>query len=456
MTQESGRAPGQDRARCAVCHDALGGERHECRGCGTLLHPDCRSGLQGCPTLGCVDQRAPAPRDAPGKATRPRRRWGRWILAGVVLVLLFNPVTLLLVSMRLSFRRIEQNEAALREARVYEPVARRLALYCQSDPALLPKWIDGGWIPPEVARLAPHAWGSVDPQRGHAGIELGGGFYHYGYRLQRDPAASTAEANVWHLLVYRDYEPGEPLFTLQLSPRERLSAEQLAELVITAHDDQIARRPEDPDGYKRKIQSYLQLGKVHEARRAVAEMVTRLPDDWWANVVHALVLAETVGASAGERSLRSWVDREPSFFSWLDLAYYFQLRGEHEKAAEAVLEATRFDANTAWGHGGNSEHRGYTAAKYVYDTGHPAAALRLCEHLRPVTINGRYAKDSLGRLSAAAERAVAGEVTSVGWGGMSPFDPFESSNMADASVDIDALLGREVDRPTYERARRHP
>ena len=38
--------------RCAYCHDA-GGEP-ACRGCGVVLHEECRKELSRCPTLGCV------------------------------------------------------------------------------------------------------------------------------------------------------------------------------------------------------------------------------------------------------------------------------------------------------------------------------------------------------------------------------------------------------------------
>jgi hypothetical protein len=41
--------------RCALCHADLGeAAAARCAGCGTLLHAECRDGLAGCPTLGCV------------------------------------------------------------------------------------------------------------------------------------------------------------------------------------------------------------------------------------------------------------------------------------------------------------------------------------------------------------------------------------------------------------------
>lgn len=363
-------------------------------------------------------------------------------------MLLFNPVSLVFMSVGVHLLHIRMNEAELREPEVYEPVARRLALYCQSAPQHFPKYIQTAWIPPEVARLAPHARGVVETR--YAGLELGGGFYHYGYRLELDPAASTQDANVWHLSVYREYEQGERLFTVRLSPKESLSADELASLVIAGHDEQLDRNPADADAHKRKIQSYLQLGKVALARRACADMAARLPDDWWANVVNALVLVEDQGPAAGEKAMRAWVERRPSYFTYLDLAYFFQLQRLHEKAAEAALEAMR-QTTTALDPPYDAQDRGFTAAKYVYDTGHYDTALRLCDH---ILSNPGHAAESLRRLRYAAERARQGEVTPVDWGSARPFDPFaQSFNLADASVDIDALLGRKLDRPTDEGAR---
>jgi hypothetical protein len=40
--------------RCALCHDALGGEQLACPGCGTRVHASCRKELgRACPSLGC-------------------------------------------------------------------------------------------------------------------------------------------------------------------------------------------------------------------------------------------------------------------------------------------------------------------------------------------------------------------------------------------------------------------
>ena len=47
-------SPNSRQARCAYCHDSVSLENeHRCSGCEVLLHQDCCSQLNECPTLGC-------------------------------------------------------------------------------------------------------------------------------------------------------------------------------------------------------------------------------------------------------------------------------------------------------------------------------------------------------------------------------------------------------------------
>jgi hypothetical protein len=104
-----------------------------------------------------------------------------------------------------------------------------------------------------------------------------------------------------------------------------------------------------------------------------------------------------------------------------------------------VAAAAKYDANVAWGHGGNAEYRGYTVAMDAFRSGEFAAARDLCDTLLPVTINGDFAKPALRALRDAAERGMKGEEPAVpAWSEEIPrFDPFEG-------IDIDRLLGRRL------------
>ncbi len=69
--------------RCAYCHAPGDATTRECAGCGTLLHGECWSLAQVCPTLGCA---RPVPRPRKKPAAR-RLRWERIVLVLTVFVL---------------------------------------------------------------------------------------------------------------------------------------------------------------------------------------------------------------------------------------------------------------------------------------------------------------------------------------------------------------------------------
>ena len=71
----------------------------------------------------------------------------------------------------------------------------------------------------------------------------------------------------------------------------------------------------------------------------------------------------------------------------MDLAYFHQLLGNPGKAAAAMRQSTSYTGNIPWGHGGNAEHRGYTAAMYAYQSGEYETVVQLCDHLLSVKIN---------------------------------------------------------------------
>lgn len=66
--------------RCAACHD-LATHALACPGCGAVLHPDCRTELRSCPTLGCRERAA-----GPGGG-KPRHRRRVALGAGLLVVL---------------------------------------------------------------------------------------------------------------------------------------------------------------------------------------------------------------------------------------------------------------------------------------------------------------------------------------------------------------------------------
>lgn len=325
-------------------------------------------------------------------------------------------------------------ENALGEPRIYGPVAMTFALYCQSDPDLFPQYLGDQWLPEELDRLGG-GWASVSTNGAH--IEMGGGFHHFGYYLQRDSATSGNGTNLWRLSMYSEGSVGRDLTTVSLPIQAGLSPRQVCDRVLAGCDAQIRRWPDNPQRYQDKIEVHLRFGDVSGARRACADMLKALPDDWWAVLVNAL-LREAESPGGGSEFLSRWVKEKEDFFRYLDLAYFHHLLGNRDMSADAVLKAVNFPANDLWGEGGNSEFRGYTAAMCAYRTGHYDAAIRMCDHLLPVRINGNYAKRALRELKQAAQAAKTGRIADVPWDdAVLPFDPF-------ANLDIAELFGRPL------------
>jgi tetratricopeptide (TPR) repeat protein len=327
------------------------------------------------------------------------------ILIGILTLVAISPFGCAILSVFVGMGGIRAMEARLQKPEMYEPVASNLALYCQSDQKLFPGYIGYSWFPPEIRKFG-HGWGSITTNSAH--IEFGGGFYHYGYRLELDPGASTGGTNVWQFFLYGEGSGDKHLTTLAVPATNTLPRDSLLKKVVAGYDERLLTSPKDAAAHQGKIQLLLRFNEIAKARAACKDMLSTMPDDWWAQLVNALVLAEEKSSEQAVQALQTWVQKNPNFFSCLDLAYYHQLRNEPTKAAQAMIKATEYDANTTWGHGGNSEFRGYTAAMYAFENGEYDAVLKLCDKLAKVTINGNYAKTGLQNLRSAAERGKRG------------------------------------------------
>jgi hypothetical protein len=227
-----------------------------------------------------------------------------------------------------------------------------------------------------------------------------------------------------------------------MDPGEKISRDDLVKKVIDGYDRNISRRGESEDAYTGKIQTYLRFDRVKEARQTTKAMVVALPDEWWPVLVNALVISVEATPAQGEDALNGWLKRNENFFSYMDAAYFYQVTHQPKKAADAMLRSTAHTANTEWGHDGNAEYRGYTAAMYAYQSGEYDAVVSLCDHLLKVTINGDYAKAGLRALrdAAATAKLQPNAAPTLTWASeINPFDPFES-------IDIEKLLGRPVPR----------
>lgn len=365
------------------------------------------------------------------------------IALGVLAALALNPIGCFFIGVVLSVGQIRKAESAMRDPKVFEQVAERLALYCQSDQSLFPQYLNYAWLPEDLNAVR-HGWASVSTNYAH--VEMGGGFHHFGYRLKLDIDASSPKTNVWQLHMYSEGSSDRHLKTLHVGAERHFLPDEMLTMVIDGFDAQILRKPHDERAHQGKIQTYLRFDQVDQARDACRSMLKAMPDNWWPVLVNALILAEENSFNQAEEFMLQWVGNRKNFFRYMDLAYFYQLLGNAGKAAEAMRQSTQYTGNVPWGHGGNAEHRGWTAAMFAYEAGEYATVVQLCDHLLKVKINGDYAKPRLREMRMAAIKAeqAPGEAPPLKWAdGLRPFDPFED-------IDIEKLLQRSVPRMTRE------
>lgn len=361
---------------------------------------------------------------------------------GLVALIAVAPFVVIFVNVFLGMRQVHRIEAKLQEPSVFQPVARTLAVYCQSDFSYADH-ADISWLAKELGAMAESTmYLRIEPDAGWVG--MGGGFHHYGYRLNRDLAASKGEVNTWVMSFESEDSPDKVLETFTLPKSQKLTTEEFVQRIVEGHEILIQRAPKNEMLRREFIQTWLQFDRVPEARQECAGILKALPDEWWTVLTNALLLANTQSFEEGEKLIKSWAGRQENFFHYLDLAYFYHLTSHPREAAAALMKATEFDANTAWGEDGNAEYRGYTAAMYAFRAGDYQAAAKLCDHLLKVTINGKFAKVGLEALKSASEAGLGGKASAVTWDrDIRVFDPFEK-------VDIAKLVGHPVPRFTEE------
>lgn len=105
----------------------------------------------------------------------------------------------------------------------------------------------------------------------------GGGFVDsFGYRLYRGPESSDPKVNIWQLYA----DPGGVLLeTFSLPTDARISKDELFKRVMEGYDEVIAITYENLKrrAYRQRIQTYVDFGRMVEARAAYLAMRKAFP-----------------------------------------------------------------------------------------------------------------------------------------------------------------------------------
>lgn len=139
---------------------------------------------------------------------------------------------------------IAKNIKKLNDPAIYHRVGPEVALLCQSLGH--EEWYgvgDDAWIPELLQSLHP---ASVWLMEDYGVVELGGGFYHYGYTLAINQDASSDAQNVWEMHLHNDEFEGAHLMTITLPADARLPDDEFARISSLYHANRVSRHPARP------------------------------------------------------------------------------------------------------------------------------------------------------------------------------------------------------------------
>lgn len=349
----------------------------------------CAAGNDPPPVVGGGRMAAPA---------KKRRRTILWILLGVVLlaVLVLNPIGCAILSVFVGMGQIKATEAKLQKRDVYEPVARRLALYCQSDQSLFPKILSYAWLPDELAKVSE---GHCSIDADHASVEMGGGFYHFGYRLDLDRASSTPGTNVWQLYLYREGSKADQhLMTLDLVSTQQVSAAEVERMVAAGFDSSLRR---GEPAYRSKVMLKLRFGKTSEAAEVCREWLQHKPNSWLPHFTYAHVRSRLGEVEPASKELTEWVQSHKNFAHCIYLALFEFREGRTNQALLGVRLALQQPFIEPEGTDGNKFYLGQNGALIAYLNGDYDLALALCDKMLSDSRQEIWWRRKLLRLEAA-------------------------------------------------------
>jgi tetratricopeptide (TPR) repeat protein len=271
--------------------------------------------------------------ELPSTTPPKKKRKKAWIILAIIIIalLLFNPISLMFFGIFTSMGLIKKTELKLQKPAIYQPVAERLATYCQSDTNLFPAILSFAWMPPEISHLG-HPWGDISPD--YASVEFGGGFYHFGYYLKRDTDASTIATNVWHLFLAREEQPLKPLTTFNLAASQHYTAADLEKLVGATFDESITSGK--LGAYRSKVMLQLKFGQTSEAADTCREWIKAQPNSWLPRFTFAHVQCRLGQTNSAAVEFADWVQAHKDFSDCICLALFYYREGWTNQAVEAV------------------------------------------------------------------------------------------------------------------------
>ena len=128
--------------------------------------------------------------------------------------------------MRKAEEPIHAKHKYLEEPKVAEVVALKLASFCQSlNEGKELTSSELSMIIPELSGTNEISYGSATTNSAH--LEMGGGFWHFGYKLNLDDRTSASTTNVWVLTLYSEGRADKELVRLPLAAGARFDTNKV-------------------------------------------------------------------------------------------------------------------------------------------------------------------------------------------------------------------------------------
>jgi tetratricopeptide (TPR) repeat protein len=332
----------------------------------------------------------------------------------------------------LSVWQIKKQEARMQAPKNFSKVGYSLAVYCQTGPTIFPtSYVGNVWLPKPVRDLHPSR-ALITESNAH--IELGGGFHHYGYFLERQLPPSQS-SNQWALMFYSEGADPKVVSTFCTHVSEKIPISNFVANTLAEFDRLSKSKQEDFDPLsveKNRIAFLIQFDRT-KIRNACVMTIQDFPQHWWPRLTLALIDSAHGREDLATHDFAAWVDSYPGYSRYLYLAYYYQKMDKPVRSAEAIEKAIRYPIVDMDDDVGNSEYRGYSAGVYAFSNGQYATVIKLCDALLPLKVNGDYAKPALSNLRQAAALAQSGKQPS--------FHPDENIHLFNpyAQMSLDAL-----------------
>jgi tetratricopeptide (TPR) repeat protein len=296
--------------------------------------------------------------------------------------------------------RIREAELLLQRPHVYRPVAERLALYCQSEPGLVPESMGAAYLPAPL-RSRPHA--AVYSSKEGASVELGGGFHHFGYDLEPVVQASTKDTRAWRLSFRSEGSPTLPLVTVRLPATAQASRDQISKWLGEAFPDQLAGAPASAAVHASRVQAHIRLGQVEAALRASDEWIAAAPEKVVPRFTRAHLLARLSQLASGAGEFARWVEAHASFEHRCYLFLFHMREGQAEQALAALRSALREPIELSATGPFNAAALGRDGAVFAFLQGDSRLSIELCQKLLDTNPEG-FTRDLLILKAAAQAR----------------------------------------------------